>query len=120
MLVELEGRFLGPQIIWIRAGAMSTKQNRVMFLIVLRRPRHRNIEHTQESGAQEETPAEGIIERPIAENQFVQSTFKCQVGDIIVLEGGERIRARKEGDVGPPDFCLLATMHSARRREEVA
>jgi hypothetical protein len=64
---------------------------------------------------QEEAPSQGVIDRPIAENQFVQTTFECQVGDIIILEGGERLRSR-EGNVSPRDLCLLATVHSTRRK----
>jgi hypothetical protein len=68
----------------------------------------------------EEPPSEGIIDRPIAENQFVQSTFRCQVGDIIILEGGERLRSREAGDVDPHDLCLLATLHTTRQKDEIA
>ena len=98
---------------------MSAKIGRISFFTVLRRPKHRQVE-PEGYMSQQEPPSEGVIDRPIAENQFVQSTFKCQVGDIIILEGGERLRSREERDVNPHDLCLLATLHSTRRKEEIA
>jgi hypothetical protein len=115
--IEFEQRYAGPQIIWIREGGVSAKIGRISFFIVLHRPKHRQVE--PEGYMPQEPPSEGIIDRPIAENQFVQSTFKCQVGDIIILEGGERLRSREEGDVSHYDLCLLATLHSTRRKDEI-
>lgn len=117
--IEFEQRYAGPQIIWIREGGVSAKIGRISFFIVLHRPKHREVE-TEGYMPREEPPSEGIIDRPIAEDQFVQSTFTCQVGDIIILEGGERLRSREESDGNPHDLCLLATLHSTRRKEEIA
>lgn len=107
--------FFDPTIIWIQGGAISTRNDRLSFFTVLRRPKHGSFEGIQMGMAQEELPAEGIIDRPIAENQFVQSSFKCQVGDIIVLEGGERIRVRNDGGSYGRDFCVLATLNRIRQ-----
>ena len=72
--IELEQRHAGPQIIWIRGRGVSAKIRRISFFIVLHRPKHRQVE-PEGHMPREEPPSEGIIYRPIAENQFVQLTF---------------------------------------------
>lgn len=110
----MEERLRGPQILWVGVGAMlGTLQNdRLSFFTVLRRPLRRSSPYYVDVNTpREESLFRGIIDRPIAENQFVQSTFECQVGDIIVLEGGERLRARAEGDVNSRGLCMLVTLY---------
>lgn len=112
--VDLERRYSGPQILWMQGGGVLSKKDRLSFLVVLRRPKHRYVSHVEVASylPEEEPHCEGIIERPVADSQFVQSTFRCEVGDIIVLEGEERLRCRKEGDADPRDLCMLTTLHS--------
>jgi hypothetical protein len=109
-MINLENRFSGPSIIWIQSGGVFNKKDQLSFFVILRRP----IRHGEAtaSKAREEPPSECIIERPIAENHFVESSFKCQVGDIFVLEGGERLRTREGGDIDCCDLCMIATLHS--------
>lgn len=116
-MIDLENRFSGPQIIWIQSGGVLTKKDRLLFFVVLRRP----IRHAEATAnkPREEPPSECIIERPIAENQFVESSFKCQVGDIVVLEGEERLRTREEGDIDHCDLCMIATLHSTSRKVQM-
>lgn len=115
-MIDLENRFSGPQIIWLQSGGVFNKKNRLSVFVLLQRP----IRHT-EAGADtawEEPPSECIIERPIAENRFVESSFQFQVGDIIVLEGEERLRTRDQGEIEHCDLCMISTLHSTSDQME--
>jgi hypothetical protein len=104
----LERRFAGPQIIWLQAGGVSSKTNRLSFFTVLPRPDNSYVEARIPRA---QSVVRGIIDRPIAENHFVQSAFGCEIGDIIVLEGGERLMARQDGGLGTTDICMLAILY---------
>ncbi|KAL7942205.1 hypothetical protein V8C42DRAFT_160966 [Trichoderma barbatum] len=110
--IEFDGNYSGPQAIWLQGGAITLREDRISVLIILRRPKSRGADpKAVESVPSQEPLSKGIIERPICHQQFVRSSFQCQVGDVIVLEGGERLRARPEVDV-QRDVCLLATLYS--------
>lgn len=116
LVINLENRFSGPQIIWLQSGGVFNKKNRLSFFVLLQRP----IRHT-EAGANkawEEPSSECIIERPIADNRFVESSFQFQVGDIIVLEGEERLRTRDQGEIDNCDLCMMSTLHSTSGQME--
>lgn len=109
LMINPENRFSGPQIIWLQSGGVFNKKNRLSFFVLLQRP----IRHG-EAGANkawEEPPSECIIERPIADDRFVESSFQFQVGDIIVLEGEERLRTRDQGEIDHCDLCMISTLH---------
>ncbi|KAL7917290.1 hypothetical protein ACQKWADRAFT_307141 [Trichoderma austrokoningii] len=120
-------------ILWFRGGAISAKEEQISIFIILPRPKSRgesaqsqepqsmaNQEAvasqealaSQEAVASQEPPSMCVIERPISPGQFVSSSLKCQVGDVIILEGGERLWLRKKGDVElRRDICLLALLY---------
>ncbi|KAL7928820.1 hypothetical protein V8C35DRAFT_222385 [Trichoderma chlorosporum] len=105
--------YLGPDIIWLQDGIWSAKESQTCFLIVLKRPKSKDVEVVNSTALQNPL-SYGTIERPIGQGSYVQSTFQCQVGDVIILEGGERLRVRKEGHVETHSVCLLATLHQLR------
>lgn len=116
LMINLENRFSGPQIIWLQNGGVLNKKDRLSFFVLLQRP----ISYTEATAnkAWEEPPSECIIERPIAADLFVESSFKFQVGDIVVLEGGERLRTRDQGEIDHCDLCMISTLHSTSDQME--
>lgn len=116
IVMNLENRFSGPQIIWLQSGGVFNKKDRLSFFVLLQRP----IRHTEATAnrAREEPPSECIIERPIADNRFVESSLQLQVGDIIVLEGEERLRTRDQGEIDHCDLCMISTLHSTSDQME--
>ncbi|KAL6695132.1 hypothetical protein J3F84DRAFT_376183 [Trichoderma pleuroticola] len=98
--IESNQSYLEPQLLWLQSGGISTREDRLTFTVILPRPR----------GVNDETPeplSKGFIERPIGQGQFVRSSFQCRVGDIIILEGGERIWVPREDNIEPCGVCLL-------------
>jgi len=82
----------GPQILWLQGGGLLARQDRIAILIVIRQPRLRD-EAAEVTTA---PPSRGLVTSPIATAGplFVESPFECQVGDTIILEGGEKILVR--------------------------
>ncbi|KAL7783404.1 hypothetical protein V8C37DRAFT_397291 [Trichoderma ceciliae] len=115
-IIDFGQLYLGPDIIWLQNGTWSVTENQTCFLIVLKRPESKGADVVYSTPVQE-PPSYGIIERPIGHGPYVQSSFQCQVGDVIILEGGERLRIRKEGDVEPRSVCFLATLHQLRLKD---
>ncbi|KAL7928118.1 hypothetical protein V8C35DRAFT_318870 [Trichoderma chlorosporum] len=113
--IEVGRLYLGPDIIWLRGGDILAKENHISFLTVLQRPKSKGAEVHQTSV--QEPPSSGIIERPIGEECYVHSSFRCQVGDVIILEGGERLRLRMEADIEPRSVCLLAILHQIQWKD---
>jgi len=110
-------------LLWLQGGGVSARQNRLSIFTFVRRPIHRedtaveSLPLTATGGPlAEEPPFEGIVERPVADGQFVQSSFKCQVGGILILEGGERLRTRNPGDIEHRDLCMVINLHPTRRQ----
>ncbi|KAL6868030.1 hypothetical protein J3F83DRAFT_88710 [Trichoderma novae-zelandiae] len=110
LVIGFDQWHLGPQIMWLQGGSLSIKENRVSFFTFLPQPKSRGTGEVTNSAAEQEPRFEGIIERPIAQGQFVYSSVRCRVGDVIILEGQERLLLHKEGEAGPPrrGICLLA------------
>jgi len=111
--------YLGPQILWLKAGSLPVVGNRIMVLIVV--PRPEEPEPGTASGAWEpQGPEEGKaepdttllgrrptvkIKSPYGGPLFAEPSIEWEVGDIIVLEGGE--------DLYPTtgDICMLSIVH---------
>lgn len=109
-------------LLWLRGGAISAKEEQISIFVILSRPKSRGefaqsqepqSVASQEAMASQEPPSICVIERPISPGQFVSSSLRCQVGDVIILEGGERLWLRKRGgDIEPRrDICLLALLY---------
>lgn len=121
-------------ILWLRGGAISAKEEQISIFVVLPRPKSRASGQdrfgesaqsqepqsvaSQESVSSQESPSVGVIERSIGPGQFVSSSFRCQVGDVIVLEGGGRLWLRKKGDIEPRDICLLALLYRVELKDQ--
>src|ERR1051325_6996231 len=90
---------LSCNILWVQGGGVKCESGSVVLLVFVRRPRRRDdggvIEDTQGTTAgitvSKEPLSRGTLKSPTAE-----SSFECQVGDMIVLEEGEQISVRKE------------------------
>ncbi|KAK3349521.1 hypothetical protein B0T25DRAFT_548335 [Lasiosphaeria hispida] len=114
----IERNMLKCNILWLQGGVIECDPDRVVLLIFVRRPRRRDdggvIEDAQGTTAgitvSEEPLSRGFLKSPTAE-----SSFECQVGDMIVLEEGEQISVRREASVkegtGPRDFCMFCIAH---------
>jgi hypothetical protein len=86
-------------------------ENLLCFAIVIQRPNSRIInleEETQEAEAQQWT-TECTFKRPIAPKQYVDSVVQCQVGDVIILEGGEELQI--DSSTQPHGICFLLTLY---------
>ena len=116
-----------PALLWLRGGGVSARQERVSVFTFIRRPIHRA--GAAEEGPQlpsmgkvptEEPPFYGKIDHPIANGMFVESSFTCRVGEVVILEGGERLRTRNHGDVQHRDLCMLTNLHRTIPQEPQA
>lgn len=109
-IIEFSQNYLGPQILWLQGGGILTKEDRLSFFIIIPRPKGRGV-NLELIDSTLEPLSKGIIERPIGQGQFVRSSFECQVGDIIILEGGERLWIPRESNIEPRGVCLLTTLY---------
>ena len=107
----------GFQILWLQGGDVAIKDGSVLACVFLPRPRRRDVqpgEALEEEPPAEEPAAEGIIKQSIAPGHFVQSPFRCRMGDIVVFKGEAKIRPKIEGtDHG--SLCMFATLLSMER-----
>ncbi|KAL7932165.1 hypothetical protein V8C35DRAFT_307545 [Trichoderma chlorosporum] len=109
--IELNQDYLGPQIIWLQGGGILTKDDRLAFYVILPRPKSKDVNlEVLESTLVQEPLSKGRIYRPVDQGQFVQTAFQCQVGDIIILERGEKLWIPREGNIEHHGVCLLSTL----------
>lgn len=110
----------GPQIVWLQSGGLSARVDRISIFVVLQAPKSGGSEVDCVTGAVDgeafaapQSPSPKVfIRSPIGGSLFVKSTLDCQVGDIVVLEGGETILMRpKEDATGGEGICMLSTLH---------
>jgi hypothetical protein len=61
----------------------------------------------------QEPPFKVVIKSPVSGPVFAESPVECEVGDVVVLEGGEqlRVRADERAASAPSDVCLLCALH---------
>jgi len=119
----------GPQIIWLQGGSLSAREDRISIFIVVRRPRSRGnggsdqaaevITTGETPSVCQEPPSKVKTKSPISGPLFAESPFECQVGDVIILEGGEQliVRPQDKGDTGPRGICMLAVLHRTTPKE---
>ncbi|KAL7940741.1 hypothetical protein V8C42DRAFT_336647 [Trichoderma barbatum] len=120
LVIEFYRNYLRPQVIWLQGGAILSQEDRISSLIILPRPKSRDVDPVATDSAQVQEPlSRGLIERPIAEGQFVQSSFQCRVGDIIILEGGERLQVHTEANVEPRGVCFLTILFQVQRNHHL-
>ena len=112
-----------PQIVWLKDDGVSAGKDRVSIFIVVPRPKPRGNGGSDETPtALQEPPSKGVIKSPMgaAGPPFTHSLFECQVGDIIILEGGEQllVRPQREGYTGPRDVCMLLVLRHTSPTED--
>ncbi|KPA37225.1 hypothetical protein FLAG1_09974 [Fusarium langsethiae] len=116
--------FLGPQILWLQSGDVRTQHDRVSIMIFIPRPKaveqNEEIAVTDEgtiaktiSAVPQEPPFRISIQSPVSEPVFAASLVECEVGDVVVLEGGERlsVRGNERDTLMPSDVCMLCALH---------
>ncbi|KAH7363641.1 hypothetical protein B0T11DRAFT_95552 [Plectosphaerella cucumerina] len=104
------------QVIWLQGGGISSKEDRVSLYITLPRPKERrsiSINEAASLEAEVEPVSQGFVQRTITDGQKVGSTFKCHVGDIFILRGGEQLHLLGVGTIKPRDICAFATTFRA-------
>ncbi|KPA38943.1 hypothetical protein FLAG1_08212 [Fusarium langsethiae] len=108
--------FLGPQILLLQSGDVRIQHDRISIVIFI--PIPKAIEENEEIVATDEAmttktssarPLEPhyriSIQSLVTGPVFAESSVECEVGDVLVLEGGEQLSLR--GD----DVCMLCTLH---------
>ncbi|KAG8664810.1 uncharacterized protein FPOAC1_013590 [Fusarium poae] len=108
--------FLGSQILLLQSGDVRIQHDRISIVIFI--PIPKAIEDNEEIVATDEaTTTKTSSARPLEPHYrisiqslvtgpvFAESSVECEVGDVLVLEGGEQLSLR--GD----DVCMLCTLH---------
>jgi hypothetical protein len=94
-------------ILWLQSGGLTCESENITILIVLPRPKSKHSGGIVEHATLGELKVE--VGSPIGGPLFSSSVHKCHVGDIIVLEGDERLLVR-EG-TGLHGICMFCVMH---------
>ncbi|RKK17166.1 hypothetical protein BFJ63_vAg16599 [Fusarium oxysporum f. sp. narcissi] len=112
--------FLGPQILLLQSGDIQLEDDRVSVVIFIPRPKtiqeKEGIAAAGEEGSTK-PPSVGLqepsfrisVQSPIGGPVFAASPNEFEVGDIAILEGGERLSGR--GD----DVCMLCALHRTNK-----
>ena len=124
LVIEFDTESIASTILWLQGGGISTRRERVTLLTFIRRPIHRRNSPGPLDGEllPKEPPFKGVIKRPIAEGQWAESSFMCQLGDILILEGGESLLTQmlklesEQEQQGHRDLCMLTNLHRTRPR----
>lgn len=118
----------GPTIMWLKRDHVNCRDGWIAIFIVVPRPTTGREGTTIESGeaitigespaAPQEPPSSGLFKSPMTASLslLTVSRFNCQVGDIIILEGGEQLAVEDEG-TEPRDICMFCVMHRTSRLE---
>lgn len=93
----------GPQILWLEARRrLPGLENRLYILIAVPKPEPEEFG----PGVALQVPQRNFsIKRPVAEGYSVDSSIELEVGDILVLEGGEQLCTKDSG------ICMIAIVH---------
>lgn len=111
--IELDQRLIGPQVLWVQGkSGISAPEDGVFFFLVIRQPKSRDADPADESIPRQEHPSKALIKSPVWDN-LVERRIQCQVGDIIVLEGGEAFMLCEEGGV-----CLVGTLYYTAKMDK--
>jgi len=122
--------YLGPQILWLKAGRLYTREDRIAAFIIIPKPHEppdaaaqsdtkelleleteeRHTDITVE-GPQEELGPKVLIKSPIDGPLFADSLIEFEVGDIIILESKEELHVRTDVKVGDMSICMLSVLH---------
>lgn len=107
---------LGPQILWLQTDHVSTGDDRVSIMIFIPRPTAHEPHETGSTAEEltlQEPPFKVVVRSPVGGPIFAESSVQCEVGDSIVLEGGEQLWAGKDEQASPglPDACMLCVLH---------
>lgn len=116
--------FLGPQILWLQTGDIRTQHDRVSIVIFIPRPKIAKEEEENAVAAEEittgttpawlrEPPFRILIKSPISGPLLAESPVECEVGDVVILEGGEQlwVRADESAALVPSDVCMICALH---------
>lgn len=116
-----------PQIVWLQGGGLSTGHDLVSISMIIPRPKPRSPHQGEQLAIanvnvteREEISCTGVIKSPIGGSLFVESRFACCVGDVILLEGGEKLLVSLpvDSDIGARrDICILVTSHLRSPKE---
>ncbi|PCD25807.1 hypothetical protein AU210_012243 [Fusarium oxysporum f. sp. radicis-cucumerinum] len=92
--------YLGPQILLLQSGDVQLQDDRISVVIFIPRPKS-----TQDK--------EGTV---VADEEITMRT-KSLVGDIVILEGGERLSWRDNGGLPErnKDVCMLCALHQTNK-----
>ncbi|KAF5693969.1 hypothetical protein FGLOB1_14305 [Fusarium globosum] len=112
--------YLGPQILLLQSGDIQLSDDRVSVVIFIPRPKViQEKEGIAAAGEEVSTkpPSIGLqetsfrisVQSPIGGPVFAASPTEFEVGDIAILEGGERLSGR--GD----DVCMLCALHRTNK-----
>ncbi|KAK3385775.1 hypothetical protein B0H63DRAFT_473576 [Podospora didyma] len=116
----------GPTVLWLQGGGITCPSDMVSILVFVQRPtpKHSGGAVVEVTGggeglaARQEPPFMGEVRTPITDPLFCSSMFECQVGDILLLEGGEKLVARR--GIEPCDVCMFCVMHRTTPRKGAA
>lgn len=70
------------------------------------------------SDSTHELASEGFVEREVTDGQKVGSSFKCQVGDLLILRGGEKLCVRGESAVQSRGMCAFVSVYQTTTRKD--
>jgi hypothetical protein len=96
-------------VLWLQGGGLSSQPDRITLFTFIRRPKGAATAIDEEQ-LDEEPLFEGIIARPIANGLWVQSSFACRLGEILILEGSEKVILPTD-DARYRDICMLTNLH---------
>ncbi|KAJ0128659.1 Uncharacterized protein HZ326_28243 [Fusarium oxysporum f. sp. albedinis] len=118
--------YLGPQILLLQSGDVQLQDDRISVVIFIPRPKSTQDKEgtvvadeeitmrTKSLGSQKFSVS---IQSPIGGPVFARSSNEFEVGDIVILEGGERLSWRDNGGLPErnKDVCMLCALHQTNK-----